>query len=343
MSSEARHSWSAAAVGDAQQAEYIGFLHREPFVIDAYRLGFAVGVREDYSYQSKLRNVDVPIEILDNDFRNPDLDRYIERFEQYEPSVGMLGDAYDRQEARRYNQAARELKRKFPGTEVIIVPKCRDTIDVIDEDMILGYPMGYSDQTADEYTDIVDWRGRRVHLLGASPPMGYSDQTADEYTDIVDWRGRRVHLLGASPTKQYPVIEELTQPRVTGEEPADIVGVDWNGIHLAALHGEYFSPHGYGNADHLSVRETVRESLRHIRSYWKSRGVWPTVEKNRTPLTAEPMDPVWAADGSRAAVSGLEDAIVVEYENGQTLAYRSQHERDRVEYRAGLTPIEVYG
>ncbi|EMA18394.1 DUF6610 family protein [Haloarcula marismortui] len=313
MSSEARHSWSAAAVGDAQQAEYIGFLHREPFVIDAYRLGFAVGVREDYTYQSSLRNVDVPIEILDNDFRNPDLDRYIERFEQYEPSVGMLGDAYDQQEARRYNQAARELKRKFPGMEAIIVPKCRDAIDVIDDDIVLGYP------------------------------MGYSDQTADEYTDIVDWRGRRVHLLGASPTKQYPVIEELTQPRVTGEEPADIVGVDWNGVHLAALHGEYFSPHGYGNADHLSIRETVQQSLRHIRSYWKSRGVWPTVEKNRTPLTAEPMDPVWAADGSRATVNGLEDAIVVEYENRQTLAYRSQHERDRVEYRAGLTPSEVYG
>ncbi|EMA10053.1 DUF6610 family protein [Haloarcula marismortui] len=313
MSSEARHSWSAAAVGDAQQAEYIGFLHREPFVIDAYRLGFAVGVREDYTYQSSLRNVDVPIEILDNDFRNPDLDRYIERFEQYEPSVGMLGDAYDQQEARRYNQAARELKRKFPGTEVIIVPKCRDAIDVIDEDIVLGYP------------------------------MGYSDQTADEYTDIVDWRGRRVHLLGASPTKQYPVIEELTQPRVTGQEPADIVGVDWNGIHLAALHGEYFSPHGYGSADQLSIRETVQQSLRHIRSYWKSRGVWPTVKKDRTPLTAEPMDPVWAADGSTATVSGLEDAIVVEYENGQTLAYRSQHERDRVEYRAGLTPSEVHG
>ncbi|WP_188854020.1 DUF6610 family protein [Haloarcula argentinensis] len=313
MSSEARHSWSAAAVGDAQQAEYIGFLHREPFVIDAYRLGFTVGVREDYTYQSSLRNVEVPIEILDNDFRNPDLDRYIERFERYEPSVGMLGDAYDQQEARRYNQAGRELKRKFPGTEVIIVPKCHDAIDVIDEDMILGYP------------------------------MGYSDQTAEEYTDIVDWRGRRVHLLGASPTKQYPVIEELTQPRVTGEEPADIVGVDWNGVHLAALHGEYFSPHGYGSADHLSIRETVRESLRHIRSYWKSRGVWPTAETERNPLTAEPMDPVWAADGSRATVDGLEDAIVVEYENGQTLAYRSQHERDRVEYRAGLIPTEVHG
>ncbi|MDS0261044.1 hypothetical protein NDI56_16720 [Haloarcula sp. S1CR25-12] len=61
-------------------------------------------------------------------------------------------------------------------------------------------------------------------------PMGYSDITAEEHTNIVDWRGRRVHLLGASPPKQYPLIEELTQPRVTGEEPANIVGVDWNGI-----------------------------------------------------------------------------------------------------------------
>jgi hypothetical protein len=126
------------------------------------------------------------------------------------------------------------------------------------------------------------------------------------------------------------------------ERGADIVGVDWNGVHLAALHGEYFSPHGYGSADHLSIRETVRESLRHIRSYWKSRGVWRTTETDRNPLTAEPMDPVWAADGLRATGDGLEDAIVVGYENGQTLAYRNQHERDRIEYRAGLTPGEVH-
>ncbi|MDS0261043.1 hypothetical protein NDI56_16715 [Haloarcula sp. S1CR25-12] len=93
MSSEATHSWSATAIDDAQRAEWVGFLPREPFVVDAYRLGFTVGGREDYTYQSSLRNVDLPIEMLDNDFRNPDLDRYIERFERYELSVGVLGDA----------------------------------------------------------------------------------------------------------------------------------------------------------------------------------------------------------------------------------------------------------
>ena len=51
------------------------------------------------------------------------------------------------------------------------------------------------------------------------------------------------------------------------------------------------------------------------------------------------MDPVFAVDGHRASGRDLEDAIVVEYENGQTLAYRSEHERDRIEYCEGLTPV----
>ena len=51
------------------------------------------------------------------------------------------------------------------------------------------------------------------------------------------------------------------------------------------------------------------------------------------------MDPVFAVDGHRANGRDLEDAIVVEYENGQTLAYRSKHERDRIEYCEGLTPV----
>ncbi|WP_135305158.1 DUF6610 family protein [Haloarcula amylovorans] len=309
MATDARHSWSATAIDDAKQVEYVGFLHREPFVIDAYALGFTVGVREDYSYQSSLRNVDVPIEILDNDFRNPDLDRYIERFEQYEPSVGMLGDAYDCEEARRYNRVSRELKGTFPGTEIIIVPKCREAISAIGDDLALGYPMGYSDKTAEEYTNIVDWRDRRVHLLGASPP------------------------------KQHEVIQDLTQPRVTGEPPADIVGVDWNGIHLAALKGQYFMPYGYGNADQLSIRATVRESLEWIRRYWQTTGVWPTSGTGQNPLDGEPMDPVFAADGGHATAMDLEDAIVVEYENGQTLAYRSERERSRIEYREGIVAV----
>jgi hypothetical protein len=310
MSSEAVHSWSAATIDDAQRAEYVGYLHRAPFVIDGFALGFAVGIREDYTYQQTPRNVDVPIQVLDNDFRNPDIDRYLRRFQQLEPNVAMLGDAYSRDEGRKYSRTARELKASFPDVEIIVVPKCREAIPAIDEDLILGYPMGYSDKTAEEYTKIVDWRGRRVHLLGASPP------------------------------KQYQAIQELTQPRVTGEEPADIVGVDWNGIHLAALKGEFFHPDGYRTADHLSIRETVKRSLEEIRRYWRSVGVWPDQTTGSSPLETEPLDPVWAVDGSHADGRALEDAIVVEYDDGPALAYRDDQERAHIEYREGLTPVE---
>lgn len=299
-------AWSTEEIQDAKRASYVGFLHREPFVIDAYRLGFAVGIREDYTFQNSLRNVAVPVEILDNDFRNPDLDRYVRRFEQYEPSVGILGDAYSRAEAREYTRAARELQDKFDDVETVIVPKCQEAIDAIDDDIVLGYPMGYSDLQAEEYSNIVDWRGRRIHLLGASPP------------------------------KQYEVIQELTQPRVTGEPPADIVGCDWNGIHLAALKGQYFTPHGYASADQLSIRATVRRSLKWLQRYWQSVGVWPERTSETCPLEREPPDRVFTADGCRASGRELEDAIVVEYEDGITRTYRTESERARIEYREGL-------
>ncbi|WP_394338563.1 DUF6610 family protein [Halorubrum sp. 48-1-W] len=78
----------------ARRAEYIGFLHRAPFATEAYALGFVTGAREDCRIQdSHLRNVDVPILMLDNDFNRPDLDRYLTRFREVEPEIGVVGDA----------------------------------------------------------------------------------------------------------------------------------------------------------------------------------------------------------------------------------------------------------
>lgn len=43
-----------------------------PFVIDAVQMGYLTGVREDQSYREyQYRDLDVPVGILDNDFRNP--------------------------------------------------------------------------------------------------------------------------------------------------------------------------------------------------------------------------------------------------------------------------------
>jgi len=53
--------------------------------------------------------LDLPVVILDNDFRDPDIDRYVEQFEQLDPVVGILGDAYTPTEAEDLNTLTREL------------------------------------------------------------------------------------------------------------------------------------------------------------------------------------------------------------------------------------------
>jgi len=84
------------AIQDAIQTRWVGFTFRVPFVLDAYRLGFSVGVREDYGYQAdEYPALDLPVHILDNDFRDPDLERYLDVFETVQPRVGVIGDAFD--------------------------------------------------------------------------------------------------------------------------------------------------------------------------------------------------------------------------------------------------------
>ena len=190
---------------DARQAEYVAFLHRVPFAIDALNLCFLTGFREDCTYQQQqFRNLELPVGMLDNDFRNSDLDRYTERVFEHEPDVGIIGDAYDAAEARSYVQAVRVLQVSIPGTEFVIVPKCKGALEEIPDDIVVGYSRGYADILAHEFSDPVDRCGRRVHILGGSPP------------------------------KQLTVIDQLTQPTLTGDPPADIVGLDWNGLHRGA-------------------------------------------------------------------------------------------------------------
>ena len=66
--------------------------------------------------------------------------------------------------------------------------------------------------------------------------MGDSNIQAREFSELENWLGRKIHLLGASPPKQYAVIEAFTQPTLIGDPPADIVGLDWNGAQKVAYY-----------------------------------------------------------------------------------------------------------
>ena len=243
-------SSSARGIAAARQATSVAFLHRAPFALDAYQLGFLPGFREDCGYQqTQYQDLNIPVGMLDNDFRNPDLERYVARFFEYEPRVGVIGDAYDVDEVEDYVAAAREIQGSYPEADLIIVPKCRAVIDAIPEDLVLGYSRGYADRLAHEFSEPTDWRDRRVHILGGNPP------------------------------KQLDVIEQLTRPTLTDEPPADIVGLGWNGLHRGAQFGEFRTADGWDDsgrdADHVTVRKTVRHSLARLNEFWTSHGIWP--------------------------------------------------------------------
>ena len=243
-------SSTANEIAAARQTDYLAFLHRVPFALDAFNLGFLTGFREDCTYQQKqYTDLELPVGMLDNDFRNPDLTRYVERFFRYEPQVGVIGDAYSVDEVEEYVAAARDIQASYPESHLVIVPKCRAAIHAIPEDLIVGYS------------------------------RGYADKLAHEFSEPTDWRGRRVHILGGSPLKQLKMIQQLTCPTLTGDPPADIVGLDWNGLHRGAQFGEFWTDRGWDDsgrdADHVTVRKTVRHSLAKVREFWQAHGVWP--------------------------------------------------------------------
>jgi len=258
--------------------------------------------------------VELPTVFLDNDFHDPDLQRYLEEFDKRNPSVAVLGDAYTEGEARELNRAACEVLEECPYKEVVVVPKCREAFDVLDRDVTLGYPNGYSELKPEDYSSISEWRGRKIHLLGGSPPM------------------------------QWEEIQKLTQPNLAGDPPADIRGVDWNGFQKIAYLGEHWSRDGWQPADQLSIRETVRKSLEEIKAFWQEKNVWPETEPRELygPAVQEPefnifMDKGGDPMGNRKE---LESAYVTEYEEKGVLAFESKVQKEFMEYREDLTPVK---
>ena len=275
---------------------------------DAYRLGFLPGFREDSGYQvENLPNVELPSGFLDNDFRDPDTERYLDRFNEIKPSVAVIGDAYTREQAGQMNEVVRDLRNDHEYKTFVVVPKCEQAFDVLDNDIVVGYANGYSDIQAED--------------LG-----------------LHNYRGRNVHILGSSPPEQYEAIQKLTQPNLRNDSPANIRGVDWNGAHKVAYLGEHWSREGWQPADHLSIRETVRESLKEVRDFWCEKDLWPETEPRDifgSPYD-EPDDPVYAISGQDIdLLEKLEAAHVKEYD-GNTYAFESKTAQRFLEYRGGL-------
>lgn len=190
------------------------------------------------------------------------------------------------------------------------MPKCREAFDVLSEDIVLGFP------------------------------NGYSELKPQDYSSISQWRGRPIHVLGGAPDTQWEEIQMLTQPNLSGDPPSDIRGVDWNGFQKVAYLGEYWTQDGWKPADHLSIRDTVRKSLEGIKEYWLEKEVWPDTEPRELygPAVREPDFNIFMDQGGDPIPDreSLESAYVEEYREKGILAFSCEREKKFVEYREGL-------
>lgn len=242
--------------GGAGQVDWAVYTGRYPYVFDAAMLGFGIGHREDSAYQFTPDEVNLPVHFLDNDYADPDLDRFVDRVHTYEPEIAVLGDLYKKSELDAHLEAAAEIRDTHPDIELILVPKCESVLEAIPKSFILGFPSGTSPIQGIDIASYNKWR-----TLGATHGL---------------------HILGGTPTQVIDHIQSLTQPTVDGSPPANIRGLDWNGYQkFAENYGDYADATGGWHDNlreaYLPSRDLIRYSLLNAKHFWVSHGVWPTL------------------------------------------------------------------
>jgi len=278
-------------------------------------LGFLPGNREDSIFQlsEEHSNVELVQGFLDNDYEDPDLDRFLEVFYEREPRVAVIGDAYTREDAEEYQAVIYDLIEEYPYRRFIVAPKCEAAFEALDQrTTTLGYANGKSPVQAED--------------LGPAR-----------------FRGWDVHILGGNPEDAYEAIQSLTQPTLDGSEPANVVGYDWNGP-LRMAYWEFWTPDGWQDNGFLTPRETARRSYEEIRNYLEDKGVWPETEPRE--LFGDPVEfpdeDLWMDQGGDPISSreDLEKSYVEEYEDKGKLAFQSEVEKKFIEYRENLSPAD---
>ncbi|WP_338086243.1 DUF6610 family protein [Natrinema altunense] len=282
--------------------------------MEAFEAGFLPGNREDSSYQltEEHTNVDIPEGFIDNDYENPDLDRFLQEFQEREPQVAVIGDAYTREEAEKYQETIDDLAEEYPYRRFVVAPKCGEAFEALNPDTTtLGYANGKSEVQAED--------------LGP-----------------VKFRGWDVHILGGNPRDAYDAIQDLTQPTLDDREPANVVGYDWNGP-LRMAYWEYWTPDGWKDNAEMTPRETARRSYEEIKDFLKEKGVWPEIEP--VELYGEPVEEpdefIWMDRGGDpiSTQEELEEAYIGEYEERGKVAFQSEVEKKFTEYREGWRPV----
>jgi len=177
------------------------FCHRYEFAFIADMMGFRLGTRSDQfntNRTHKLFDDDIPVDFVDNNFKNPDRDRLEDIVSKTDSEFVVLPDVYDEGDLTSVVEYGQRLESEYQTTP-IVVPK--DEL---------------------EYQHIPDhW------ILGFSVPSGYGETEVSP----TEFTSHRVHLLGGSPRNQIKYANKLT------DCGAELYSVDGNAFAKAASYG----------------------------------------------------------------------------------------------------------
>lgn len=164
-----------------------------------------IAIEAGFTYGAQLpRTVYFDPEFVDQDWKQPDLEKYTESVKEYRPRMATVLD-WERSEQLPEVFIWAETIAPFVET-IIIIPKVIGGIDKIPH-IIGGKPirLGYSVPTSFGGTQVPIWEfgNRPVHLLGGSPKKQYE---LSHYLNVVSLDGN-YHLKMATKYNQFFVFD----------------------------------------------------------------------------------------------------------------------------------------
>jgi hypothetical protein len=144
------------------------FCHRYEFAIIADQLGYRIGTRADSLQTNQVHKTlseGHSIDFVDNNFKDPDWERFEEAVKITNPLYTVLPDVYDEQSLEGIVTFGYRLEERYDVTP-IIVPKYDIDVTEIPENWIIGFsvPSGYGETDV----SITRFTSHPVHLLGGS-------------------------------------------------------------------------------------------------------------------------------------------------------------------------------
>lgn len=189
----------------------------------AEKSGMKYGIRHDSKAYGDVYFMDI-------NWKKYDWDKYIEKVQALNPVMAMTPDYESPEQRRNLYKCIRDLKTKTNVQRIMVCPKFHGAIAHIPSFCIAA--------------------------LSAPAPT-----YATFLPDLIECKGRRIHLLGSNPHTQLDLITKLNGIG------ADVISVDGNYLSVKAANGQYFKYGRWVQTSNVPTTELESISAQNIYKY----------------------------------------------------------------------------